>query len=254
MSPAVVGMAYLADTLWMLGFPEQADQSRLDALELAAKIKHPMTSCYALARSCWLSITNGDNETLQDQSRKLYQVTQKYGFKVFEYATVVFDIWAKMQNGITGGKKIEQLYQAIENYGAMGTLLNRPSFLVLFGRACGKSGYIERGLLVVNESIELAEKTGELWYQAEAFREQGRLLIQQNTDLNEAENCFLTAYEIARQQQAKMLELRAVISLYKLWQQQGKENGRELLAQIYGSFTEGFDTPDLLAAKALLTI
>lgn len=254
MSVAVVGLAYLADTLWMLGFPEKANQSRLDALELAAKIKHPMTSCYALARSCWLCITNGDDETLQDQTRKLYQVTQKYGFKVFGYASVAFDIWAKMQNGITGRKKIEQMYQAIEDYSATGTLLNRPSFLVLFGRACGKNGYIERGLLVVNESIELAERTGEFWYQAEAFREKGRLLVQQNIDLDEAENCFLTACQIARQQKAKMLELRAVINLYKLWQQQGRGNGRELLAQIYGSFTEGFDTPDLLAAKVLLDI
>ena len=252
MSPAVVGLAYLADTLWMLGYPEQADRSRLDALDLAAKIKHPMTSCYALARSCWLSITKDDNETLQDQSRKLYQVTQKYGFKVFEFASMVFDIWAKMQSGMISGKKIEQMYRAIENYSSTGTLLNRASFLVLFGRACRKTKDTNRGLLAVNESIELAENTGELWYQAEAFREKGRLLIQQNNDLDEAEKCFLNACQIASRQQAKMLELRALVDLYQLWQQRGRKNGRETLAQIYNMFTEGFDTPDLRAAKTLL--
>jgi len=252
MSPAVVGLAYLADTLWMLGYPEQADQSRLDALDLAAKIKFPMTSCYALARSCWLSITKDDNETLKDQSRKLYQVTQKYGFKVFEFASLVFDVWAKMQSGMVSEKKIEQMYRAIENYSATGTLLNRSSFLVLFGRACGKTRDIKRGLLAINESIELAENTGELWYQAEAFREKGKLLVQQNSDLDEAEHCFLTACQIARQQRAKMLELRAVVNLYHLWQQRGREYERETIAQIYKLFTEGFDTPDLRAAKKLL--
>lgn len=252
MSPAVVGLAYLADTLWMLGYPEQADHARLEALELAAKIKHPMTSCYALARSCWLSITEGNNETLQDQSRKLYQVTQKYGFKVFEFASMVFDTWAKMQNGMISRTKIEQMHRAVENYGATGTLLNRASFLVLFGRACGLTGDIKRGLQAVNESIELAENTGELWYQAEAFREKGRLLVQQNNDLDKAEDCFQTACQIARQQNARLLELRALVSLYQLWQQRGKEHGREALAQIYNMFTEGFDTPDLRAAKTLL--
>ncbi len=252
MSPAVVGLAYLADTLWMLGYPEQADQSRLDALDLAAKIKHPMTSCYALARSCWLSITKEDNETLQDQTRKLHQVTQRYGFKVFEFASVVFDIWAKMQGGMISGTMIEQMHRAVENYSATGTLLNRASFLVLFGRACGITGDIKRGLQAVNESIDLAENTGELWYQAEAFREKGRLLIQQNNDLDKAEDCFQTACQIACQQKAKMLELRALVSLYQLWQQRGKEYGRETLAQIYNMFTEGFDTPDLRAAKTLL--
>jgi predicted ATPase/DNA-binding SARP family transcriptional activator len=253
MSPCVVGLAYLAECLWFLGFPDQANQYSMEARELAEGIKHPMTSCYAASRSCWLAAYKGDIAALQDQSEKLYRITQRYGFKNFEFAAVFFENWADVQSGISAGKRIEKMHQLIDAYHATGTVLNRTGFQALFGQACGKAGQFERGLQAVNESIALAEKTRELWYQADAFRVKGELLVQHKADPSEAENCFLTACQIASQQGAKMLELRAAVSLCQLRQQQGKgEDGREILARIYNTFTEGFDTPDLMGAKALL--
>lgn len=253
MSPTVVGLAYLADTLWMLGFPEQADRSRLEALELAEKVKHPLTLCYALARSCWLNITMGDIEMLQDQTRKLNLLTQNYGFKTFEFASIVFDSWVHIQSGKADIENIDQMYEAIENYSATGTILNRSSFLVLFSRACGQTGILDRGLNEINQSIQLAEKTGELWYQAEAFREKGKLFLQQGFDIQNAEDSFINACQIAKKQGAIMLELRATVDLCQLWQRQGKDAvGRESLTQVYAMFTEGFETKDLKEAKAIL--
>ncbi len=253
MAPSVVGMAYLAENLWFLGFPEQAKKCSLEARELAEQVKHPLTSCYAFGRSGFLYLGIGDTEAVLDQSSRLLRVAQKYGFKNFEYPAVLFENWANVQSGRSTGKAIEKMYQVINAYHAAGTILNRTSFLVLIAQACAKIGQIERGLDALKESINLAEKTGELWYQAEAYREKGELLLQQEINIRDAENCFLTAHQIARQQGAKMLELRAAVSLCQLWQQQGKvEDGQEMLAQIYNTFTEGFDTPDLINAKALL--
>jgi predicted ATPase len=173
--------------------------------------------------------------------------------KNFEFAAVFFENWANVQRGMAAGKTVEKMNKMIEVYYATGTVLNRTAFLVLFAQACGKIGLIERGLQAVNESIELAKKTGELWYQAEAYRVKGELLVHQNADPSEAENCFLVSRKIASQQGAKTFELRATVSLCQLWQRQGTwEDGRDILAQIYDSFTDGFDTPDLQAAKALL--
>src|SRR5262249_22593706 len=115
-------------------------------------------------------------------------------------------------------------------------------------------GEQETGLTVLTEAMTFAETTGERWYEAEIHRLKGALLLQQSSDHQaEAENCFHHALEIARSQQAKSFELRTATSLAKLWQQQGKrQEAHDLLAPVYGWFTEGFDTADLKEAKALL--
>jgi predicted ATPase len=115
-------------------------------------------------------------------------------------------------------------------------------------------GQPEAGLAALSEALELVETTGERYYAAELYRLQGELLLQHATpEVSHAETCFQQALDIARRQQAKSLELRAAMSLGRLWQQQGKQDeARALLAPIYGWFTEGFDTADLQEAQALL--
>jgi predicted ATPase len=114
------------------------------------------------------------------------------------------------------------------------------------------------GLSVLAEALAQVDKTGERFYEAELYRLKGTLTLQSqvlgSTSKGEdAEACFRKAIELARQQQAKSLELRAVMSLSRLWQQQGKKDeARQMMAEIYNWFTEGFDTKDLQEAKALL--
>ena len=147
---------------------------------------------------------------------------------------------------------IGKMQHMLDAYKATGTILNRSAFLTLYAEACGKTGQFERGLDALTESMELAEKTGELWYQAEAFRVKGELLAQHPGKEEEAESCFLTARNIAHKQTARMLELRASVSLCRLWDKRGKgQEGRVLLAQILSTFTEGFDASDLVKAKEL---
>jgi predicted ATPase len=135
-----------------------------------------------------------------------------------------------------------------------------PYYLGQLADACGKAGQPEEGLSIVDEALALVHKTGERWPEAELHRLRGELLRVQAlaagskpTLTQEVEACYRQALEVARRQQAKSLELRAATSLCRLWRQQGKwDEARELLAPIYGWFTEGLDTVDLQEAKALL--
>jgi hypothetical protein len=142
--------------------------------------------------------------------------------------------------------------------------------LALLAEAYGRVGQTEEGLRALAEALVAVAKTGECFYEAELYRLKGELMLKQfgvwspefgvtnpqfptPNPQTEAEACFQKAVEIARRQQAKSLELRAVMSLSRLWQSQGKkEEARRMLAEIYGWFTEGFDTTDLKKAKALL--
>jgi predicted ATPase len=120
--------------------------------------------------------------------------------------------------------------------------------------ACGKDGQAGEGLSLLAEALAIVRRTGERWWEAELYRLQGELLLALSWENHvEAEACFQQALAVARQQQAKSWELRAAMSLSRLWQQQGKRAAaRDLLAPIYGWFTEGFNTADLQEAKALL--
>jgi predicted ATPase len=137
----------------------------------------------------------------------------------------------------------------------------------------GQNGQVQEVLKVIAEALAMVEKNGERWNEAELYRIKGQLVLQSRVQSLESENpspqhltpstsaeveweaeeCFLKAIEIAQTQQAKSLELRAVMSLARLWQRQGKTTeARQMLAEIYGWFTEGFDTKDLQEAKDLL--
>ena len=186
---------------------------------------------------------------------------------------------------------IVQMPQDIAAHRAIGAEMGRTWFLAMLADAYKTRGQVEDGLRVLAEALDMAGKTGEGAYGAELHRLKGTLTLKQSgvrspasevqkevensrvgiahhagtvtevgtvggaqpTGEEEAEECFLKAVEIARKQQAKSLELRAVMSLSRLWQRQGKkEKARQMLAEIYGWFTEGFDTADLQEAKSLL--
>ncbi len=161
--------------------------------------------------------------------------------------------------------------QGFAAHRATGAEATRPQYLALLAEAHEKVGQAEEGLALIAEALATIHKSGEHYYEAELHRLKGQLTLQKfqvsgskfqvenslgssvQSLESEAEECFLKAIEIARRQSAKSLELRAVMSLSRLWQQQGKKkDAHQMLGEIYGWFTEGFDTADLKEAKALL--
>src|SRR5215831_9607443 len=149
---------------------------------------------------------------------------------------------------------IVQIQQGLVAQQTVGAQIARPHFLAMLTEAHAAAGQAEAGLDVLAEALALVDRTEERYWEAELCRLKGELLLQQIVpDAPQAEACFQQALAIARRQQAKSWELRTAISLARLWQQQGKRAGaHQLLAELYGWFTEGFDTPDLQEAKALL--
>jgi predicted ATPase len=161
--------------------------------------------------------------------------------------------WALTAQG-EGAGGIAQVHQGLVAYRATESELHRPYFLSLLADAYGKVGQPEEGLAVLVEALAIVDNTGKSYWEAELHRQKGELLLmQKGQKVGEAEECFRQALDIARRQQARSFELRVAMSLSRLWQQQGKqEEAHQLLAEIYGWFTEGFDTADLKEAMILL--
>ena len=159
-----------------------------------------------------------------------------------------------------GEEGIPQIHRGLAAYRATGAEFECTYFLALLAEAYGKVGRAAEGLTALAEALGVVDKTGERDSEAELYRLKGELTLNQSSVLGlessvqkEAEECFWKAIEIAQKQQAKSLELRAVMSLGRLWQQQSKQKeAHQVLSEIYGWFTEGFDTTDLQEAKALL--
>ena len=151
-------------------------------------------------------------------------------------------------------QSIQQIRQGLTALRAIGQKVTLSFFVTLLAGVYETVGHAEKGLTMLADAIEHVNQTGERWYEAEVYRVQGQLLLQQSPDnAVDAETCFHQAISIAQNQSAKSWELRASTSLARLWQSQRKrDEARELLGGVYGWFTEGFDTADLIDAKALL--
>jgi TOMM system kinase/cyclase fusion protein len=246
-------LSFGAWALWYLGYPDQALRSIHDALTLAQELSHPFSHAFALAFAAWLHQLRREGQAAQERAAAAIALSTDQGFPFWEAWGTILRGWAQAEQG-QSAEGIAQMRQGIAAWRATGAELQRPYYLALLAEAYGKAGHTEEGLRVLGEALTAVHKTGERQYEAELYRLTGELRLKQNVpDAQEAESCLRQAVDVARQQQAKSLELRAAMSLSRLWQQQGqRDEAYDLLGPIYAWFTEGFDTPDLQEAKALL--
>jgi predicted ATPase len=242
-----------ARTLWCLGYPVQAVRRSEEALALAQTLAHPYSLAMVQYQAAFLHHHRRDVPAVQAQAEALLSLATDQGFPLFVGHGTYLKGWVLVMQG-EGTAGLAQLRQGLGAILAAGQQLSRPFGLVLLAEAAGHVGQVEDGLRLLAEALTVLEASGRGDLLAEAYRLQGTLLLHQAVpDAVRAEACFQQALAIAHCQRAKSWELRTVLSLSRLWQQQGKRaEARALLAQIYGWFTEGFDTPDLQEAKALL--
>jgi predicted ATPase len=245
--------SYAAWTLWYLGYPDQALARSQEAVTLAQQSAHPFSLGFALALAAKVHQFRREGHAAQEHAEGAIHLATDQGFPHWRAMSSLLRGWALAQQG-QAKEGIEQLTQGLTAWRATGAEVARPYFLALLAEAHGSIGEPEAGLTMLTEALALVDTTGERWYESEIHRLKGALLLQQSLDNQaEAENCFQQAIAIAQNQQAKSLELRTATSLARLWQQQGKrQEAHDLLAPVYGWFTEGFDTADLQEAKALL--
>jgi predicted ATPase len=244
---------YAAWTLWSLGYAEQGRTQMDEAVTLAQQVAHPFSLSFALVSAAMLHQYRREECGTQDRAEAAISLATVHGFPPWMAHGFILRGWALAHQG-QAKEGIEQLQQGVIAYSATGAELFRPYWLALLAEAQGTIGEPETGLTVLTEALTVVDKTGARWYEAELHRLKGALLLQQSSDNHpEAERCFHHALDIARNQQAKSFELRAATSLARLWQCQGKrDEARQMLGDVYGWFTEGFDTADLQEAKALL--
>jgi len=249
----VICHSFSASTLWYLGYPDQGLARSQTAVTLAQQRAHLFSLGFVLNAATVFSQFRREARGTQERAEAALSVATEQGFPYWRARGAMLHGWALVHQG-QAQEGIEQLRQGLRAYRATGAELMRSYFLALLAEAHGTMGQPETGLTMLTEALTLVDRTGERWYESECYRLKGALLLQQNTDNQaEAEACFHHALEIARSQQAKSFELRTATSLARLWQQQGKrQEAQDLLAPVYGWFTEGFDTADLREAKTLL--
>jgi predicted ATPase len=238
---------------WVLGYPAQANRAMQQALAYAKGLEHPYSVAMTLLFAALLSQLQRDREGARTYAEEALQISDEHGLHAIALWCLLPRGWAAVQTGgVPTG--IADIREAMDRRRAFGIGAVWPWFLALLADAQGALGQIDDGLSSLEEALGWVERNDERLYAAEVHRIRGELLLRREVpDPVQAKSCFEQAMAVARDQQAKSWELRTATSLARIWLQDNRiEEARTLLSPVYDWFTEGFDTPDLRDAKALL--
>jgi tetratricopeptide (TPR) repeat protein len=254
--PGVDGRCGLSTVLYLLGYPDQALQRGQEALTLARELAHPFSLAEALSHAARLHQYRGEHQPAAALEEASVALHREHGFAQGLAQEMVWQGWALVRQGKSEGG-LAQIHQGLEALQGTGAAIERPWLLSVLARAYVYVGRAAESLAVLEEALTTAYATGNHLNTAGFYHQKGKSLLAQAGYRPQveaaAEACWYQALTVARQQQAKILELQAAMSLSRLWQDQGKRDAaRALLSEIYGWFTEGFDTAVLQEAKALL--
>jgi predicted ATPase len=251
--PAPSAMDWEAWGHWLTGYPEAYRRKDQDALALTREINHPLTSAMVIVHSALWHSMRDDAAHALTHAQETIALCQEAGIPLRRIEGEIIEGWALAEQGeIERG--IAEIEQGMADWRAIDAEIARPWWLALLAKARLKSGEPEKAILALREGLEIIEVSEERAWEAELNRLTGvALLAKDASDNVAADACFAKAIAVAQSQKAKSLELRAATALARLWQSQNKSReAHDLLAPVYGWFTEGFDTADLKDAKALL--
>ncbi|MEK6322702.1 MAG: protein kinase [Acidobacteriota bacterium] len=261
---AITNRAHLGRVLWYLGYADQAQAMTREALSIAEQMSHPVGICQTLSTTIALEAFHRNAERVVEMTEKMLVHADEHGLPHYRAMGAIMLGWARATQG-----------EAEEGFAAMRQGLvacrnleieqRRASYLVLMAEALCLAGRPEEALRALDEAVETINITSERFHEAELYRIKGEALLSIHTSQNgsdnaehpglqsQAEACFREAIQVARRQSAKAFELRAAMGLAKLWNRQDRrKEARDVLAEIYGRFTEGFSTDDLKDARVLL--
>jgi pimeloyl-ACP methyl ester carboxylesterase/predicted ATPase len=251
-NPGVRCQIWSALSLWFLGYPDQAlDRARL-AVNKAQE--HLYSLAHAQTQLACVHQLRREPQLAQQYAEMAIAVATEQAFPYRVADGRILQGWAiAVQGQVEDG--IQLVHAGLDICRTMGAMLDYPYFLALLADACSRAGRVDEGLIALAGAQAMVLNSRSFHYEAELHRLKGDLLLQTSraSKNDDAEECFAEALAVARRQGAKSLELRAAVSLGRLWREQGKAaQARQMLSEIYGWFTEGFDTVDLKEAKALL--
>jgi len=249
--PHVNSRALLGIVLCCLGYPDQALARSNTAINEARRLAHPPSLAVSFACSAVLLSLLGDTISLNERADELVAVATDQGLPLWRAQGAIYGGWAKAKQGdVTGG--ILLLRRGSSAFRATGAERWAPYHAALVAGACELAGHVAEAATLLDHALHIVESTGERWFAAELNRHKGELLQQQGHS-KDAEELYRRALGIAEEQGAKLWELRAAVSIARLWAERGRRaKARDLLAPMYAWFAEGFATADLMEAKKLL--
>ena len=258
--PAIGALHVSAWRLWLTGWPEQALEHAERAQARADMVAHLLSLMGALTASARVRLCRGEGSAVFALAQRMIDLAQEYGFVLYEAMGMMFQGSVWVQDGELD-RGLARLTAALARYRRLGSVASVPFFLTVLAQAHLQRGQVEAGLSVIEEAVQLTETHFVRFWTAEVYRLRGELLLAQagqacrvpGMETAPAEACFQQALDIARQQGTKALELRAAISLSRLWLAQDKYDAAQtLLAGCYHWFSEGLDTADLQTARGML--
>ncbi len=251
LDPAIHCASQMIRLLWLLGFPDQARRKAEESVALARALSSLLSLAFCENFAAQLYQNVRTPEKTKEHAQACIAICDEHAIQLERAWVEVWYGWAVAELGeIEIG--LSHMRSALDTQLSIGAQVARPHSLAILVEALWHAGRTEEALQAVEEGLAVSNRNGERYYDAELWRLKGELLKMPN-ETAEAECCFLKAIEIARQQAAKSLELRASTSLARLWQKHGKRNeARQMLSDTYAWFTEGFDTADLREAASLL--
>ncbi|WP_429537320.1 adenylate/guanylate cyclase domain-containing protein [Paraburkholderia youngii] len=257
--PGIRALNFLALILWLQGYPDQARERSMDALALAQKLAYGPTLAFTLAYAAELHQLRREAPLVRERAEAAIAVSIEHGLQYWLAWGTIFSGWARVQPGnLQDG--IAQLREGLRAEQSAGGAEQRSYFLATLADCLWRAGDVEGGLRTLEEATAIVNKTGEHFFDAELHRLKGVMLLASVSEAerviassDEAQACFLRAIAVARAQGARALQLRAATNLARLWQRAGRlGEARQVLSEVFDTFTEGLDTGDLRDARALL--
>jgi predicted ATPase len=262
MSPGVVSLGAAAFALWTLGYPDSGLRLSRDGIALAEELAYPPGLAMAQVYACGVHGFCGDWATVRELAEATLAISDEHGLPYWYTAGLVNRGRALVHQGrVEDG--IASIRRGIDDSREMGAEAFVVLQLAMLGEAYLEAGLIQEGLNTADEALEIARRTGELFFAPEAWRLKGECLSKTDSQetnavdaaLDEAQTACRRALGLAREQEARSLELRAAMSLYRIQRQAGRSGDDDrLVAQLYHSFDEGHETRDLKEARSLLGI
>ena len=247
-----LALTYLSADLFILGHTDEALSRGEEAIAWSRKLNHPHTLGYALSFGALVRLLRRENEKAEAMTEEVLALVATQNLPVWLPSANVMRGHLRVARGDTEALAFAR--QGIAAKNAQGSVLNQPFFLSLLAASCERAGKADEALALLAEAFAIAERTGERWFEAELYRLRGDwLLVHCNEKEADAETCFHRALALARQQAAKIWELRSAVSLARFWSGRGRLNeARDLLVPLCDAFAGNSPIPDTEAARVLL--
>jgi predicted ATPase len=249
----VVALSVAAWDLWLLGYPDAALARARAAVALARRLDRPFSLGFALVFEVVVHWNRDrhDSIVLQERLAEVATLSEAQGFRLWLGLSGVFRAAARVTDGDTAA--VAEIMEGLALAGETGNQAGAPALMLVLADAQRAAGQLEAAQGTVAAALSFSAQTGQPFWDADLHRLDGDLLLATGSTADDAGSRYHRALAIAREQSARLLELRAAMSLARLWRDQGRRpEARDVLAPVYSWFTEGFDTRDLEDAKALL--